>query len=243
MIRIRVFRAVDDPEGCEKFILGHRRILEIYYGIIKITSDNTDWVNDPYTVVIVAEDMDTKVIYGGAKVQVYDGKIPLPIQGAISKYDPFINDMVLADHALGGTCEICGLWNSKEIAGMGIGSHILSRVGIAISNQLGLQSIFVLCAPSTVRMGKRNGFVIETSLGNQGLFFYPKDDFIATIMRLRDIHDFSLANPEELKKIMYLRENTNTIISEKGPKGEFEVQYEIEVKNWDYLYRQPKIEN
>lgn len=236
-VRIRAFRAVDDPETCNKFIVGHRRILEIYYGIIKITSDGNEWVKDPYTVVVVAEDPETKIVYGGARVQVYDGRIPLPIEEAINKYDAGVKNIVWKDYERGGTCEICGLWNSKEIAGMGIGSHILSRVGISISSQLGVESIFVLCAPSTVKMGRRNGFIVEKSLGNQGLFFYPKDDFIATVMRLVDIRDFSLADPEEVKKIMLLRSALEVIAPEKGPKGGFEVEYDLEVKNWDTNYR------
>ncbi|AHF14019.1 hypothetical protein NIASO_00045 [Niabella soli DSM 19437] len=231
-MRIRAFRAVDDPEACEKFIYGHRKILEIYYGIIKITSDSNDWLKDPYTIVIIAEDPETGKIYGGAKVQVFDGSAPLPIQSAVSKYDPLIDTVVWNDFKKGGTCEICGLWNSKEIAGLGIGSHILSRVGIAISDQLGVKSIFVLCAPATVRMGKRNGFVVETELGKDGLFFYPKDDFIATVMRLRDVHDFSLANPQELESILLLRNSKTVRLAEKGPKGAFEVDYELEVHNW-----------
>src|SRR5690606_33638869 len=114
-----------------------------------------DWVDDENTTVILVEHKETKVVYGGARLQVVSEKYPLPIELALGKYDAGIMDMVKSDHHLGGTSELCGLWNSREVAGMGIGSYILCRVGASIAAQLAVRSIFVLCAPITVRMGKR----------------------------------------------------------------------------------------
>jgi len=230
MIQIRTFRAPDDYEACEKFIIGHKKLLEIF-GITKITSNRQDWIDDYDTTVILVEDKETKVVYGGARLQVVSGKYPLPIEIALGKYDNGIYEMVQEDHLSGGTCELCGLWNSREVAGMGIGSYILSRVGAAIAVQLPVKSIFVLCAPITVRMGKRVGAVVEDSLGNDGLFYYPKDDLIATAMRLRNIHDLSHADTSEQEKILSLRENPHQFIMERGPKGTFEVEYNLKIPN------------
>jgi len=230
MIQIRTFRAPDDYEACEKFIIGHKKLLEIF-GITKITSNRQDWVDDYNTTVILVEDKETKVVYGGARLQVVSGKYPLPIEIALGKYDNGIYEIVQEDHLSGGTCELCGLWNSREVAGMGIGSYILSRVGAAIAVQLPVKSIFVLCAPITVRMGKRVGAVVEDSLGNDGLFYYPKDDLIATAMRLRNIHDLSHADTSEQEKILSLRENPHQFIMERGPKGTFEVEYNLKIPN------------
>lgn len=230
MIQIRTFRAPDDPDACEKFIIGHKKLLEIF-GITKITSNRQDWVDDYNTIVILVEDKETKIVYGGARLQVVSGKYPLPIEIALGKYDNSIYEMVQQDHLLGGTCELCGLWNSREVAGMGIGSYILSRVGAAISVQLPVKSIFVLCAPITVRMGKRVGAVVEDSLGNDGLFYYPKDDLIATAMRLRNINDLSNADASEQEKILSLRKKPHQFIVERGPKGSFEVEYNLKIPN------------
>ncbi|ANH83674.1 hypothetical protein A8C56_03445 [Niabella ginsenosidivorans] len=234
-IQIRVFRAVDDPEACEKFIYGHRKILEIYYGIIKITSDNNAWVKDPNTVVIVAEDPETKKVYGGARVQVFDGQTPLPIDSAVSKYDQSVTDYIQNEYKRGGTCELCGVWNSKEIAGMGVGSHILTKVAVAITSQLHVKSIFVLCAPGTVRIAKKHGFEVVTFLGNNGLFYYPKDDFVATVMEFKDVFDFQNVQEPELSKILLLRNNPDIVVNEAGPKGTFEVIYLMNVANWEKL--------
>lgn len=230
MIQIRTFRAPDDPEACEKFIVGHRKLLEIF-GISKITSNRQDWVDDDNTIVILVEDKETKIVYGGARLQIVTGKYSLPIEIALGRYDPKIYEMVQQDHLSGGTCELCGLWNSREVAGMGIGSFILSRVGAVIAAQLPIKSIFVLCAPITVRMGKRVGAVVEKSLGNEGLFYYPKDDLIATAMRLRDVYDLSHADVAEKEKILSLRDNHHQLQSERGPKGVFEVEYNLTIPN------------
>ncbi|GAB3007612.1 hypothetical protein GCM10027051_04490 [Niabella terrae] len=229
MIRIRAFRAPQDRETCEKFVYGHRKILEVYYGIIKITSDNTEWMADPLCIVIVAEDIETGKVYGGARVQIASEAVHLPLEQAISKYDPAVYEHIRESRMSGGTCEICGLWNSKEVAGMGIGSRILSMVGIAITEQLNVSSMYVLCAPATVGMAYKMGLVVVTSLGNNGTFYYPKDDFIATVMQLRDIFDLSLAKEREKDQILFLRENTQQTRWERGPKGDFQVLYEIQL--------------
>src|SRR5690606_32514515 len=123
MIQIRTFRAPDDPEACDKFIIGHRKLLEIF-GITQITSNRHDWVDDPNTIVILVEHSETKMVYGGARIQMVSERYSLPIQAAIGRYDSKIVDLIRYDQQRGGTCEICGLWNSREVAGMGVGSYI-----------------------------------------------------------------------------------------------------------------------
>lgn len=233
MIQIRTFRAPDDQEACEKFIVGHKKLLEIF-GITKITSNRQDWVDDYNTIVILVEDKDTKIVYGGARVQLVSKDFPLPIEIAIGRYDERIYEMIKGDQQKGGTCEICGLWNSREVAGMGIGSYILSRVGVAIAKQLPVISLFVLCAPITVKMGLRLGCTVEKELGNEGLFYYPKDDLVATVMRMKDIDDLSLATELERDKILSLRSNPRQFVKERGPKGTFEVEYNLEIPNLHY---------
>jgi len=228
MIHIRTFRAPDDPEACSKFIVGHKRLLELY-GITQITSNVQDWVDDPKTIVILVEDKETRFVYGGARIQIKSDKYELPIATAIGKYDPKIYDMINFDNQRGGTCELCGLWNSREVAGMGIGSHVLARVGSVLAAKLPVVSLFVLCAPVTVRMGKRVGCVVETSLGNNGLFYYPKDDLVATAMRLRAPADLSNADDSEREKILSLRENMHQTIEERGPKGIYQLEYNLNI--------------
>ncbi len=219
-INVRAFFAPDDPEACMRFYEGHSKLLQIYFGIHKITSGNVDWINHRNTVVVIVEDETGTKTYGGARVQIADGVLPLPIEMAVGKYDPKVHTDVVP-----GSAEICGLWNSKEVAGMGIGSLILSRVCVALTSQLPVGNVHVLCAPVTVRGAKRVGAVIDTSLGNEGVFYYPKDDLVATAMIIRDNHELASADPSEQALIRDLRANPNQIRTETGPKGTFEVNY------------------
>lgn len=230
MIKIRAFRAVDDYDACMKFIEGHRRLLEIHFGVAKVTSTNIDWVYSENTIVIIVEDETGDKVYGGARVQIVDGKVQLPIEHALGHYDPKVYEYVIE-----GCAEICGMWNSMEVAGMGIGSLILCRVCVSVVNQLPINKIFVLCAPVTTRMGKRVGAVVEENLGDKGIFFYPKDDFVATAMAIHDCDTLTHAEEKERENIFELREHPNQIKNEKGPKGEFQVEYQLLIPNNQYL--------
>lgn len=221
---IRAFNAPKDPDACLKFIEGHTRLLEAHYGIAKITSSNRDWMYHDNTYVIVAESDDRSKIYGGARVQISDGKLLLPIESAVSKYDPRIH--TLAGEP--GTSEICGLWNSMEVAGLGIGSVFMSRVGVAVALLLQVSKILFLAAPITVRMGRRMGAVVETSVGDNGNFFYPKDDFVATAMAINDCNVLSKADLNEKERIFSLKNNPVQKALEKGPKGELMVDYQLD---------------
>jgi hypothetical protein len=229
MIRIRAFRAVDEFESCQKFVEGHMRILKVF-GITMITSANIEWFTDPFTYVIVAESSETGKVLGGARIQIAGGKFPLPIENAVEEIDPGIHQVV-NDYAKEGAGELCGLWNSREIAGMGIGSVFLTRTAVCIAPQLALKSLFALCAPYTVEMAQKSGFEITTSLGDNGTFYYPKDDLVATGVLLKNSYELNTAAPEERAEIMALRNNLKQIKTEKGMRGEFELEYDLEIKS------------
>lgn len=227
MIKIRAFRAVDDNESCQKFVEGHMRVLK-NFGITMITSANVEWFTDPDTYVIVAESMDDGRVLGGARVQVAKGIIPLPIEKAVTELDDSIHD-VIKDYIPQGVAELCGLWNSREIAGMGIGSVFLTRTAVSLAPQLGIKSMFALCAAYTVQMAQNAGFQIATFLGNNGTFYYPKDDLIASAMLLYDINDLSYASEAERNEINSLRENPVQIKTEEGRRGAFDIFYELQL--------------
>ncbi|SFO00301.1 hypothetical protein SAMN05428949_4101 [Chitinophaga sp. YR627] len=229
MITVRAFKAPDDPEACLRFYNGHLRLLEIYFGIAKITSGSADWMHHDNSIVIIVEDETRTKTYGGARVQLADGVLPLPIETAIGKYDAKIYDAIRP-----GSAEICAMWNSKEVAGMGIGSQVLARAGVVLAAQLPIDNFHVLCAPITTRIGKRVGFVIDESLGDKGTFFYPKDDFIATAMLINDVKKLEYADPKERELIYDLRENLVQTKTEVGPKGSYEVSYNLEIPNLQF---------
>jgi hypothetical protein len=159
VVRLRAFRAVDDPAACARFAKGHEQVLTSI-GVHKVTSSKNEWTENPAAFVIIVESIKGDKVFGGARVHVAGGSEPLPIEQATGAMDASIFDLVW-DYAQQGTGEICGLWNSREIAGYGIGSIFLTRAAVAISTQIGLQSLFALCAPYTVKMAQNVGYRIE----------------------------------------------------------------------------------
>ncbi|WP_299284795.1 hypothetical protein [uncultured Mucilaginibacter sp.] len=224
----RVFRAIDEPEACLRFIEGHRKVLEIY-GITMITSNKALWMNHKNTYVILVESVEDGKVVGGARVQIADDDLPLPIIDAVKQIDIRIYDIV-DEYKYNFIAELCGLWNSREIAGYGIGSNFLIRNGIALARILRLKTMIALCAPATVKMCSKSGFVIERSLGNDGFFNYPKLDLIATAMIIKDINNLETATEESrdfINDLCYKRIMHNI---EKGPKGEIRVEYNLILK-------------
>lgn len=231
VVRLRAFRAIDDRKSCELFVEGHKRVLTSI-GVEKVTSSNNEWMDNPAAFVMIVESLDREHIYGGARIHVAGGTEPLPIEQATGHMDPNIHDMVW-DFAQHGTGEGCGLWNSREIAGYGIGSIFLTRVGVAMSTQIGLNSLFGLCAPYTVKMAQSVGYEIETSIGNQGTFYYPKLDLLATVLILRDVKNLSAADEENRRAIMSLRDNLQGVRIEELRNKKIEIHYDIEIPNMD----------
>ena len=224
-IKFRAFRAVDEPKLCEKFIEGHRKVLEIY-DIAMITSNKALWMTHANTYVILAEDEDSGKALGGARLQIADDILSLPIQEAVGQVDSKIYEVVSQRRAQ-GTGEVCGLWNSREIAGFGVGSIFLTRAVIAIAFHKHLGSLLALCAPATVKVASRAGFEIERSLGKDGFFNYPKINLVATAMVIDNLYHLEKARPGDRDSIMDLIHNQVQIRVERGPKGKVEIDYQL----------------
>ncbi|MBP9688208.1 MAG: hypothetical protein KBE91_01255 [Bacteroidia bacterium] len=234
VVRLRAFRAIDDEPSCLLFIEGHTKVLTSI-GVTKVTSSKHEWMHNPAAFVLVVESLDKKYVYGGARVNVAGGTQPLPIVEATGLLDAKIYD-IIKEYAKEGTGEICGLWNSREIAGFGIGSIFLTRAAVAISTQIGLKSLFALCAPYTVSMAELVGYEFEKSVGNDGTFYYPKLDLLATAMVLKDVSMLSKADEENRMAIMSLRDNPDIIRKEKLRNKEIEIHYCSRIPNiesWD----------
>ncbi|RKE45605.1 hypothetical protein [Sphingobacterium detergens] len=231
VVRLRAFRAIDDPKTCERFIEGHAHVLTAI-GVKKVTSSKNDWMYNPASFVLIVESLDGEKVYGGVRIHAAGGSEPLPIEQATGAMDARIYDLVY-DYALHGTGEGCGLWNSREIAGYGIGSIFLTRAGAAISTQIGIKSLFALCAPYTVKLAESVGYRIDTSVGNNGTFYYPKLDLLATVMIMRNLDTLTEADQENKEAIFSLRSNSNIVRIETLRKKEIEIHYQIDIPNLD----------
>ncbi len=228
---MRAFRAIDEPETCELFIKGHTEVLTSI-GVTKVTSSKNGWASNPAVFVIIVESLDGKKVYGGARVHVSGGSEPLPIEQATGKMDPGIFELVWT-YAQHGTGEICGLWNSNELAGYGIGTPLLIRTLIAISSQIGLKSLFALCAPYTVKPVVNCGMVLVDSIGNNGTFYYPKLDLVATAMILHDVSALKKAREEDRLAIFEMRGKPDSFKINELKNKEITIDFQLIIPNLD----------
>lgn len=227
MLKIRAFRAVDDLESCKLFAGGHANVL-LDYGISKVTSANNKWFYNPGVYVVIVQGEDGEVL-GGERIHLTHPDYPLPIENAITIVDKKIHPLVAEYMERGLTGELCGLWNSKSIAGRGV-SVLLTKFGVAMAKILKMNSLFVLCAPYTVEMCQKAGFEIETSIGNEGTFIYPKLDLIATSLCIKDVNNLTHIDGEFKQQIFSFAEHPIGEFIETGPKGDFKVEYNLAVK-------------
>lgn len=233
-VRLRAFRAVDDPTSCELFVQGHERVLTSI-GVTKVTSSNDAWTRNPGSFVLIVESLDRSKVYGGARVHVAGGSEALPLEQATLAMDPSVRT-VIARAARRGTGEICGLWNSREIAGYGIGSIFLFRAAMAICPQIGLESLFGLCAPYTVKMALNAGFSILETIGNNGTFYYPKLDLLATAVYNNDLYEMRDSAEEDREAILKLRSHLKIVLQEELRKKQMTIHYDLVIPNlesWD----------
>ncbi|MFI5221138.1 MAG: hypothetical protein ACHQK8_02345 [Bacteroidia bacterium] len=229
MLRIRAFRAIDHYNLCLKFIEGHTRVLDAV-GVKQVTSSNDEWAYNPGAFVILVESDDGQKVLGGARVHAVGGNQPLPLEEATGYMDSRIYN-VIRDYSMNGTGEVCGLWNSIEVAGLGIGSIFLIRAALAISDQIGLQSMFALCSPYTTRIAGNYGFLVETGLGNNGTFYYPKIDLLATIVLQKDAPHLTNATVLESDRIFDLRNRPQQQAREEGRKNTIEIDYDLSISS------------
>jgi hypothetical protein len=218
MVRIRAFRAVEDFESCLKFIEGHTRVLKSI-GVTEVTSAKNEWAYNPAVFVIIVESLEDGRVLGGARIHAATGINPLPIEEAIGKMEGRIYSLI-EDCQIQGTGELCGLWNSAEVAGMGIGSVFLIRSAVAIASQIGLQSLFALCSPYTTRMAGNYGFEQQCQIGNNGTFYYPKNNLVATVVCLPDIEKLKNADLFEKDRIFNLRQQPVQTITEVSMRAD-----------------------
>lgn len=225
MIKIKVFRAIDNPEDTFRYIEGHKKILD-NYGVSKVTSANLDWVEEPLTYLITVDQEGTKDMVAGGRIQVAGGKVQLPVEEAVSEFDNRIYEVV-KELAKTGTGEFCGLWNSRDVAGYGIGSILVGRVAISLIRQLNLTTLLGFCSQATFKNSQRVGFKVIKSLGNDGTFYYPKEDLLATALIIDDPDILSQAEPLERERILDLKKRPIQRTIEQGPRGNMEVDYNL----------------
>lgn len=221
----KAFRAVNDADACVSFKEGHNSVLKDY-GITNITTNNDVWMQNPNMYCIVALSADGKETLGGIRIQISDVENLLPVEKAIGKMDGRIYEIVKKFRENGGVGELCALWNAKKVAGVGI-SILLTRAGISVTNQLNINTLVGICGEYTLKMFQKVGFVVDNSLGFNGLFPYPKDEFTARVLGILNSHTLDTAEDYDKDRIQNIRENPVQISIEQGTREDIEIEYNL----------------
>ncbi len=231
MFTFKSFRAIKEPDTCERYLQGHVKVLQDY-GITNITTNNREWMEMPNVYGVIAERNSDGLVVGGVRVHIADGGIPLPVEKAIGRMDAKIYSLIQS-YMEEGTGEICGLWNAKDVAGVGL-SVLLVRAGIAIVNQIRLESLFTICAEYTLPMVRKVGFTVEDSLGNNGQFIYPNENYIARVLRKMNAVTLDTADEYDRSRIIALRNNPDCEVIEKAARGEpLPVTYKLTLPRYE----------
>ena len=228
MLYIRAFWAPDDPETGKKFAEGHYNVLR-EIGVKKVTSSSEEWIDSPFVYVVVCENEEGEVL-GGARLHIAQESHPLPMQLAISRVDPRINEYV-AEEIPSGTAELCGLWNAKKVAGRGIGIRLMPMAAIALTHIVEINSLFALVAKHTLKQSLAYGFRRFEKVGDRGEFNYPKLDLVATTVFIENTESFeNVRDPDERQFMARLRKEKQFNREVVYPKGMMDVSFNIDLE-------------
>ncbi len=225
-VHIRAFRAIDDINSAIRFTEGHRLVLE-NHGIKKVSSANPSWVNDPNVYVILATSPGGQKIYGGARIEIR-GEKQLPLETPFGKHDPRIHE-IIDEFSKEGCAELCALWNSIEVAGLGIGSKLIIKCAVSLTEQLNIKHLLALSSPVTRRWIPDFGFYTIESIGNNGGIPYPTERLTATVAHFINPDRIEFMHPDVLADVTELRKNPFLQTTASGPKGSISLFYDLNV--------------
>lgn len=220
---IRSFHAVSEPETCKRFYEGHVETLRSY-GLEPISSSKNDWFYNPEVYGVIAE-IDGKVV-GGVKIHRVGGTQLLPVEASVGYMDERLYDIVRR-YAETGAGEACGLWNAREVSGMGISSVMMLAV-VSLTEQLDINTLFGLSSDHTLPLFRTLGYRVIRSLGDNGDFVYPTPKYLARVIKM-NARTLSGALPYNREMIFALRANPDQTRIEKSKKGSIRVKYQLRI--------------
>jgi hypothetical protein len=225
---LKILRASEDVELCQSMVEGHKRVLHAY-GIKNISSFNTDWIGRDDVILIVAMSADGKKVLAGTRLQSGDKPEDFPLYQAVGHMDEGLKSW-LATLIQDGTMELNGMWNSIELAGMGLGVEWMVQSAMASMSMLDLRNLFALTSPVTRRMRDKMGWSIQDQFGDDGYFKYPNDKLLASIEHFIFPDDL----PKSQKDVRVFLDElwadpTGYVMNIKGPKGKLKVRFNISV--------------
>ncbi len=227
--RVVVYPANQHEERSHELVDGHQAVLAAY-GIKELKTFSRDWIGNPEVMVIAALSTQTGKVLGGARM--YRAHIPadLPLFQAVQDQDPKLGKF-LEPFIAEGAYEIGGLWNSLELAGMGVEALFLVQAAIATLPMLNARHLFALTSPVTRRMQGKIGFQIEEAVGSEGYFTYPTPKLRANLARFTFPDHVNDADPTVRALLEELWQDPGEYVHVvHGPKGELKLAFEMHLE-------------
>lgn len=185
-LAVKACRAPEALEDCRRNAAACLVVLE-QYGIANITSARQEWWTDPDTFALLLQDSETGEAMGGVRLQRWGTGVPLPIECALEGVDRRVRAWV-AGFAARGVGELCGLWRSPKLRGLGLGSRLTS-MGIALATQARTDTLLGVCDTRNLDVNLGLGFRRDLTLASQGTFAYPRPGLLAHILRVDGVCD------------------------------------------------------
>ena len=224
--QIDCFIASERSDLCSKFLEGHAQLIKDF-GIKKLTSANDQWCKQDSSYVLLVTDTDSGEIIAGARLDVRTPTSLLPLEEAILDFDktiiPYTEQLMME-----GVGEICGLWISKRYLGLGL-AVILLRADLSLAIPNHVKTLLFLCSDNTINMLSNMGCIKEKSIGNNGTFYYPKLDLIATLLIIPNITELGRAKETDKIKILNLGNQPNQNCIEETPNCIANINYNLKI--------------
>lgn len=221
-------RASHDPQLCKRLLQGHKRVLEAY-GIKNLSSFRTDWFRRDDVWIIAVLTPDGERVLAGARLQPGQVANDFPLHQAVGHVDDKVSAF-LEDIIPERAYELNALWNSIELAGMGLGSEFLIQVAMAAMPLLEAKHLVALTSPVTRRWREKHGWRLRTDLGKDGYFVYPKESLRATVEHFvhPDYHEDVDPSVRQLMDAIRNRpEDVTTHVN--GPKGQLTIRLNLTI--------------
>jgi hypothetical protein len=177
----KAYRACDAVDECKRNAVACLAVLR-WYGIAHITSARQAWWTNRDTFAVLLEDHETGEPVGGVRLQRWGNGETLPLECALEGVDGRASSWVSGFRAR-GVGELCGLWCSRKLRGLGLGARLTS-MGIAMATQARTNTLLGVCDTRNVATNVRLGFRRDLTLATQGTFEYPRPGLVAHVLRI-----------------------------------------------------------
>jgi hypothetical protein len=226
-VSLIVSKAINDFDLCRRFSEGHRKLLENHN--VDLGPIDTGWYTDKNVFILVVKDNLNDEILGGSKLVVSDGNGNLPMEKLLSEDYPNLSDLLL-NLSSKGIVEISSLWNSRSIAGWGLGSEQLIKASIVVSSFLNVDRVVTFCSPFVTRFAESYGFKPLENFGENGAIPFPDNRWMSTINVLYDINEMRFADYLCRSEIFDLKLNPIQSINYERRGRNLKVNFYLKVK-------------